>query len=211
MQASTDLPDGPNFELHRPWIDRVVIKCKKCGAQMEREKFVLDTWHNSGSAPYSSLSDGQYSEGIPAPFLTEGIDQTRGWAYTLLIENVILNNKPVSPYSAFLFQGHVLDKNGNKMSKSLGNVMDGQEMLNKYPVDLIRFYFIWKSSPIEPINFSTEELMSRPYQIINTLYHIHLYYKQNSDYDKFDESTHTVQWAKQKGQISSPEIGRAHV
>ena len=206
VQASTDLPDGPNFELHRPWIDRVVIKCKKCGAQMEREKFVLDTWHNSGSAPYSSLSDGQYSEGIPAPFLTEGIDQTRGWAYTLLIENVILNNKPVSPYSAFLFQGHVLDKNGNKMSKSLGNVMDGQEMLNKYPVDLIRFYFIWKSSPIEPINFSTEELMSRPYQIINTLYHIHLYYKQNSDYDKFDESTHTVQWAKQKGQISSPDI-----
>ena len=206
VQASTDLPDGPNFELHRPWIDRVVIKCKKCGAQMEREKFVLDTWHNSGSAPYSSLSDGQYSEGIPAPFLTEGIDQTRGWAYTLLIENVILNNKPVSPYSAFLFQGHVLDKNGNKMSKSLGNVMDGQEILNKYPVDLIRFYFIWKSSPIEPINFSTEELMSRPYQIINTLYHIHLYYKQNSDYDKFDESTHTVQWAKQKGQISSPDI-----
>ena len=206
VQASTDLPDGPNFELHRPWIDRVVIKCKKCGAQMEREKFVLDTWHNSGSAPYSSLSDEQYSEGIPAPFLTEGIDQTRGWAYTLLIENVILNNKPVSPYSAFLFQGHVLDKNGNKMSKSLGNVMDGQEMLNKYPVDLIRFYFIWKSSPIEPINFSTEELMSRPYQIINTLYHIHLYYKQNSDYDKFDESTHTVQWAKQKGQISSPDI-----
>ena len=79
-------------------------------------------------------------------------------------------------------------------------------MLFRSPVDLIRFYFIWKSSPIEPINFSTEELMSRPYQIINTLYHIHLYYKQNSDYDKFDESTHTVQWAKQKGQISSPDI-----
>lgn len=206
LDVATDLPDGQNFELHRPWIDRIGIKCKKCGALMEREKFVLDTWHNSGSAPYSSLSDEEYKSGIPAPFLTEGIDQTRGWAYTLLVENVILNNKPASPFAAFLFQGHVLDKNGNKMSKSLGNVMDGRELLTNYPVDLIRFYFIWKSSPIEPINFSTEELMSRPYQILNTLYHIHLYYKQNSEYDKFDHTTHTIQWSKQKNLLGSPDI-----
>jgi len=206
LDVATDLPDGPNFELHRPWIDRIGIKCKKCGAQMEREKFVLDTWHNSGSAPYSSLSDSEYSKGIPAPFLTEGIDQTRGWAYTLLVENVILNNKPTPPYSAFLFQGHVLDKNGNKMSKSLGNVMDGKELLTKYPVDLIRFYFIWKSSPIEPINFSTDEMMSRPYQILNTLYHIHLYYKQNSEYDKFDYNIHTISQARQRNLLGSPDI-----
>ena len=95
-----------------------------------------------------------------------------------------------------LFQGHVLDKNGNKMSKSLGNVIDGQELLTKYPVDLVRFYFIWKSSPIEPLNFSTDELMSRPYQILSTLYHLHLYFKQNSEYDNFDNSK--VQWAKQR-------------
>ncbi len=205
VSAASSLPDGPNFELHRPWIDRVVINCKKCGAQMEREKFVLDTWHNSGSAPYSSLTDEEYHAGIPAPFLTEGIDQTRGWAYTLLIENVILNNKPVSPFKAFLFQGHVLDKNGNKMSKSLGNVIDAQELLTKYPVDLVRFYFIWKSSPIEPINFSTDELMSRPYQILNTLYHIHLYFKQNSEYDKFDASK-TTSWAKEKNLLYPPDI-----
>jgi isoleucyl-tRNA synthetase len=206
VQAASDLPDGPNFELHRPWIDKIIIKCKKCGAQMEREKFVLDTWHNSGSAPYSSLSDDEYKAGIPAPFLTEGIDQTRGWAYTLLIENVILNNKPVSPFKAFLFQGHVLDKNGNKMSKSLGNVLDAQELLTKYPVDLVRFYFIWKSSPIEPINFSTDELMSRPYQILNTLYHIHLYFKQNSEYDKFDYTKTTLDWAKKKDLFAPPDI-----
>ena len=72
---------------------------------MEREEFVLDTWHNSGSAPFASLDEVQYKEKIPAPFFTEGIDQTRGWAYTLLIENVILNNAPVSPYKSFLFQG----------------------------------------------------------------------------------------------------------
>ncbi|WP_268544530.1 isoleucine--tRNA ligase [Candidatus Nitrosotenuis cloacae] len=205
VEAATDLPDGPNFELHRPWIDRVGIKCKKCQSMMERERFVLDTWHNSGSAPYSSLTDEEYKAGIPAMFLTEGIDQTRGWAYTLLIENVILNNSPVSPFRSFLFQGHVLDKNGNKMSKSVGNVMDAEEMLTKYPVDLIRFYFIWKSSPIEPINFSTDEMMSRPYQILNTLYHIHLYFKQNSEYDKFDNTKTPVSLALQNNLLQAPD------
>jgi isoleucyl-tRNA synthetase len=206
VSASAELPDGENFELHRPWIDNIVIKCTKCGStNTKREPYVLDTWHNSGSAPYSSLTDEVYSKSIPAPFFTEGIDQTRGWAYTLLIENVILNNAPVSPYNSFLFQGHVLDKNGNKMSKSLGNVIDANELLTKYPVDLIRFYFMWKSSPIEPLNFSTEELMSRPYQVLSTLYHLHLYFKQNSDYDKFDTST-TIEWAREKNLLQSPDI-----
>ncbi|MEM3143787.1 MAG: isoleucine--tRNA ligase [Candidatus Nitrosotenuis sp.] len=205
VEAASELPDGPSFELHRPWIDRVTIKCRKCGEVMEREKFVLDTWHNSGSAPYSSLTDEEYKNGIPAEFLTEGIDQTRGWAYTLLIENVILNNKPISPFKSFLFQGHVLDKNGNKMSKSLGNVIDARKLLAKYPVDLVRFYFIWKSSPIEPINFSIDEMMSRPYQILNTLYHIHLYFKQNSEYDKFDNAKTPVALALQNNTLQEPD------
>ena len=206
VNAATELPDGENFELHRPWIDNVKIKCTKCGsANTQREQYVLDTWHNSGSAPFSSLTNEVYEESIPAPFFTEGIDQTRGWAYTLLIENVILNNSAVSPYKSFLFQGHVLDENGNKMSKSLGNVIDAEELLTKYPVDLIRFYFMWKSSPIEPLNFSTDELMSRPYQILSTLYHLHLYFKQNSEYDKFDTNT-TITWAKEKNLLQSPDI-----
>ncbi len=205
IKEASELPDGPNFELHRPWIDRIIIKCKKCHVRMEREQFVLDTWHNSGAAPYSSLSDTEYAEYIPTVFLTEGIDQTRGWAYTLLIENVIFNNKPIAPFKSFLFQGHVLDKNGNKMSKSLGNVLDGIELLTKYPVDLIRLYYIWKSSPIEPLNFNTDELVSRPYQILSTLYHLHLYFKQNSEYDKFDES-HTLRWARNKDLLKLPEI-----
>jgi len=121
------------------------------------------------------------------------------------MENVIFNNKPVAPFKSFLFQGHVLDKNGNKMSKSLGNVLDAIELMTKYPVDLIRFYFIWKSSPIEPLNFSTDELMSRPYQVLSTLYHLHLYLKQNSEYDKFEKS-HTLEWAKKKDLIKSPEV-----
>ncbi len=121
------------------------------------------------------------------------------------MENVIFNNKAISPFKSFLFQGHVLDKNGNKMSKSQGNVLDAIELMTKYPVDLIRFYFIWKSSPIEPLNFSTDELMSRPYQVLSTLYHLHLYLMQNSQYDKFEKS-HTLNWAKNKGLIKSPEV-----
>ena len=206
IALATDLPDGPDFELHRPWIDKISIKCKNCGSnKTKREEYVLDTWHNSGSAPYSSLTDEEYSNEIPAPFFTEGIDQTRGWAYTLLIENVILNNGPIPPYKSFLFQGHVLDEKGGKMSKSLGNVIDGQELLEKYPVDLIRFYFIWKASPIEPLSFSKDELMSRPYQVINTLFNLHLYFKQNSEYDDFEQSK-TLGWAKERSLLKSPDI-----
>ena len=205
IKCAMDLPDGPNFELHRPWIDKVGIKCDKCQSRMTREQFVLDTWHNSGAAPFASLSDEDFKQYIPAAFLTEGIDQTRGWAYTLLIENVIYNDAPIAPFKSFLFQGHVLDKNGNKMSKSLGNVLDAEELLNKYSVDLIRLYFMWKSSPIEPLNFSTEELVSRPYQILSTLYHLHVYLKQNSEYDKYDKMF-TVKWANEKNLLREPEI-----
>jgi len=206
IDIADDLPDGPDFELHRPWIDKISIKCKKCNAKMQREEFVLDTWHNSGAAPFASLSDDEYKKTIPAPFFTEGIDQTRGWAYTLLIENVIFNNKDISPYNSFLFQGHVLDEKGNKMSKSTGNVLDAADLLDKYPVDLVRFYFMWKSSPIETLNFSTKELMSRPYQILSTLFHIHLYFKQNSEYDKFNINEATVGWAKDNDMLTSTDI-----
>ena len=174
------LPDGENFELHRPWIDEVLINCPKCQNKMKRELFVLDTWHNSGSAPYSSLSDAEYDTLIPAEFLTEGIDQTRGWAYTLLMLNVILKKSPQSPFQSFLFTGHVLDDKGNKMSKSLGNVVDAKSLLIDNPVDLVRLYFIWKSSPIEPLNFDIKEMSSRPHQVLSTLFFLHIYYQQNA-------------------------------
>ena len=207
IKSAAHLPDGSDFELHRPWIDRITIRCMHCNSQnTKREKYVLDTWHNSGSAPYASLSDKEYSESIPALFLTEGIDQTRGWAYTLLIENVIFNNSPVPPYRSFLFQGHVLDAKGGKMSKSVGNVIDGLELLAKYPVDLIRFYFIWKASPIEPLSFSTDEMMSRPYQVVNTLYNLHLYFMQNSRYDNFDDKVNTMSWVKENRLLMPPDI-----
>ena len=166
VNRATKLPDGVDFELHRPWIDRVEINCEKCDGIMEREPFVLDTWHNSGSAPYASLNDEDFEDLIPAIFLTEGIDQTRGWAYTLLMLNVIMTSRAEAPYKSFLFTGHVLDEKGNKMSKSLGNVIDAYSLLENDPVDLVRFYFMWKSSPIEPLNFDSKEMKSRPHQVL---------------------------------------------
>lgn len=205
-RKAIELPDGPDFELHRPWIDRIKIKCEKCGAMMQREPFVLDTWHNSGAAPYASLTDQEYTDLIPATFLTEGIDQTRGWAYTLLMENVIMNQSGVAPFRSFLFQGHVLDEKGNKMSKSLGNIIEADALLTENPVDLIRLYFMWKSSPIESLNFSLDEMKTRPYQILSTLHNLHVYFKQNSEFDGFDQRKHTLNWITDNNLPGSTEL-----
>lgn len=206
VAKAAELPDGRDFELHRPWIDRVKINCEKCGALMIREPFVLDTWHNSGAAPYASFTDQEYLDLIPAAFLTEGIDQTRGWAYTLLIESVIMNRAGVAPFRSFLFQGHVLDEKGNKMSKSQGNVLDARKLLTENPVDLVRLYFMWKSSPIESLNFSLDEMRTRPYQILSTLHNLHVYFKQNSEFDRFDQSRHTVDWAAKNRALGPVEM-----
>ena len=195
IKYADHLPDGPAFELHRPQIDRVEIKCGRCGSKMQREPFVLDTWHNSGAAPYASLRDDEFSSIIPAAFMTEGLDQTRGWAYTLLMQNVILTGRSLAPFKSFLFQGHVLDEKGNKMSKSLGNVIDAYHLLKENAVDLVRFYFMWKSSPIESLNFSLTEMTTRTYQIMSTLFYLHVYFSQNSQFDNFDRKANDLGWA----------------
>lgn len=206
IRKAINLPDGPGFELHRPWIDRIETKCEKCGANMQREPFVLDTWHNSGAAPYASLTDQEYQSLIPAVFLTEGIDQTRGWAYTLLIDNVILSQSAVAPFRSFLFQGHVMDEKGNKMSKSVGNVLDAHKLLGQNSVDLVRFYFMWKSSPIESLNFSLQEMKSRPYQVMSTLYYLHVYLKQNSIFDKFEQEKQHIKWVLDNNLLGLSEV-----
>jgi len=198
------LPDGKDFELHRPWIDRVVVRCTKCNSKAYREPFVLDTWHNSGAAPYASMSDDEYEELVPVPFLTEGIDQTRGWAYTLLMENVIMKGE--APFKAFLFQGHVVDEHGNKMSKSLGNVIDAYDLLKNNSVDMVRFYLMWKASPIDALSFSIDEMKRRVYQILNTLYNLHVYFIQNASYDGFNLQEHTLEWAMRNNMLKESEL-----
>jgi isoleucyl-tRNA synthetase len=203
VSQAVELPDGPDFELHRPWMDRVVLRCPKCGGRARREPFVLDTWHNSGASPYAAFTDREVKALVPVDFLTEAIDQTRGWAYTLLLLNVIRTGRPQAPYGKFLFQGHVLDEKGQKMSKRLGNVVQGLDLLRNNSADVSRFYMISKASPEDSVNFDLKEMSGRPYQVLNTLYHLHLYLQQNGDLDGYDPARHTASWAAKRGLLKA--------
>ena len=198
LRRALELPDGPGFELHRPWIDRVVLRCQKCGGRALREPFVLDTWHNSGASPYASFTDDEFARLVPVGFLTEGIDQTRGWAYTLLLLNVIRSGKPQAPYRMFLFQGHVLDVMGEILSICLGNFFGGLDVLRNNSVDAARLYILSKASPEDSVSVDLKEVTGRPYQVLNTLYHLHVYLQQNGSVDGYDARKHTVAWASKK-------------
>ncbi|HEY9492241.1 MAG TPA: class I tRNA ligase family protein, partial [Nitrososphaeraceae archaeon] len=123
-----------------------------------------------------------------------------------MIENVILTQNAAAPFRSFLFQGHVLDEKGNKMSKSMGNVLDAHKLLGENSVDLVRFYFMWKSSPIESLNFSLEEMATRPYQVMSTLYYLHVYLKQNSSFDKFEQEKQHIQWVLDNNLLGLAEV-----
>jgi isoleucyl-tRNA synthetase len=197
--AQEAVPD--NFELHKPWVDRVTLKCNKCGGTMRREDFVLDTWHNSGASTYARFTDEEYAKFVPTSFLTEGIDQTRGWANSLLLEYVILTGKAEPPYKAFLFQGLTQDSKGRKMSKSLGNVVETNRLLEKNSADLCRFYMMRKCSPIDFMNFDMQELNRRSYQVLSTLYHLSRFFMQNATFDEFNPEKYTLQWTFEAGKL----------
>jgi isoleucyl-tRNA synthetase len=202
--AQEQIPE--NFELHKPWVDRITFKCDKCGGVMKREDFVLDTWHNSGAAPYARFTDEESEKFVPTDFLTEGIDQTRGWANSLLLEYIILTGKPVSPYRAFLFQGLTQDSKGRKMSKSLGNVVQTSVLLEKNSADLCRFYMMRKCSPIDFMNFDMQELTRRPYQVLSTLYHLSRFFLQNATFDEFKPEVYTLDWAFKAGKLQPADL-----
>ncbi len=204
IDKALELP-GKDFELHKPWIDRVILKCDECGGRMIREHFVLDVWHNSGASPYARFTEEEFCKLVPTNFLTEAVDQTRGWGNSLLIEHVILTGKAEAPYEEFLFQGFVLDAKGRKMSKSLGNVLEINKLLQERSADISRFYFLWKCSPIDSMNFDTQELKGRPYQVLSTLYHLHNFFMQNAKYDNFNPKTHTLQWSKKENVLNAPD------
>jgi isoleucyl-tRNA synthetase len=195
-----------DFELHKPWIDRIKIKCEKCGGVMHREPFVLDTWHNSGAAPYARFTDEEFVKYVPVAFLTEGIDQTRGWANSLLLEHVILTGKAEAPYKAFLFQGLTQDAKGRKMSKSLGNIIEVNKLLEKESADVCRFYLLRKCSPIDFMNFDVNEMKRRPYQVLATIYHLNRFFIQNAEYDGFNPQRHTLEWAGSSGFLKKPDL-----
>ncbi|UCG45469.1 MAG: class I tRNA ligase family protein, partial [Candidatus Bathyarchaeota archaeon] len=198
-------PVEASFELHTPWVDRVVLRCSKCSAVMKREPFVLDAWHNSGASPYARFTDTEFKKYVPVDFLTEGIDQTRGWANSLLLEYVILTGKAEAPYKAFLFQGLAQDEKGRKMSKSLGNVLEANVVLETNSADVCRYYMLGKCSPVDTIDFDLKEMNKRTYQILGTLYHLHRFFMQNAEYDRFNPQEHTLQWAEKQDALEKPD------
>jgi len=195
-----------DFELHKPWVDRITLKCEKCGGVMRREDFVLDTWHNSGASPHARFTDQEETEYVPTDFLTEGIDQTRGWANSLLLEHVIFTGKPIAPYKAFLFQGLTQDSKGRKMSKSLGNVVETNKLLEKTSADLCRFYMMRKCSPVDFMSFDMQELTRRSYQVLSTLYHLSRFFVQNATFDKFTPQKYSLEWAFGAGKLQSADL-----
>jgi isoleucyl-tRNA synthetase len=205
LEKAMKKPQG-HFELHKPWVDRVMLKCEKCGGLMRREDFVLDCWHNAGAAPHARFTENEFRAYLPTNFLTEAIDQTRGWANSLLLEHVILTGKAEAPYKAFLFQGLVQDAKGRKMSKSLGNVVEANKLLEKYSADLCRFYLLWKCSPEMSMNFDPQELTKRSYQVLSTLYHLNRFFVQNAEYDNFNPREHTLEWAEKESCLKNTDL-----
>ena len=199
-------PIPADFELHKPWVDRVTLKCSKCGGVMHREDFVLDTWHNSGASPHARFTDEEEAKFVPTAFLTEGIDQTRGWANSLLLEWVIYTGKAEAPYKAFLFQGLTQDSKGRKMSKSLGNVIQTNELLQKVSADLCRFYMTRKCSPTDFMSFDMQELTRRSYQVLSTLYHLSRFFMENATFDGFKPQKYSFEWALKAGKLQPADV-----
>ncbi len=182
------------FELHRPWIDQFVFKCEKCNGEMFREPYVLDTWLDSGVAHFASVNyiydKTLFDKLYPFDFITEAIDQTRGWFYTLLFTSIIMFNK--APFKTVLTQGHVLDREGKKMSKSRGNVVWALDAFEKYGVDPLRAYLISKSQPWDSMNFIPEEV-EEVRENLNILLNVFSFAKTYFGLDMFDPSKYPIQ------------------
>ena len=151
-----ELSGQENVELHRPYIDEVTFKCDKCGGEMHRVPDVIDCWFDSGSMPFAQLhypfeNKELFEKRFPADFISEAVDQTRGWFYVLLAISVLLFDK--APFKNCIVLGHVNDKNGLKMSKHIGNVVDPWTVLDKQGADAIRWYFYTSSAPWLPSRF----------------------------------------------------------
>ncbi len=183
------------LRMHRPWVDKVVFRCERCGGEMYREPFVLDTWLDSGVAHFASvdwLGDRRLFEKLfPYDFITEAIDQTRGWFYTLLFTAALMFGK--APYKTVLSQNFVLDKFGKKMSKSRGNVLWANDAMDNWGVDNVRLYLVSKAQSWETINFDPDEV-KQVNQALNILWNVVSFAKTYFDLDRYDPEKEPI-WA----------------
>ena len=186
-----DLP-----ELHRPWIDQVVLTCPECGKPMHREPEVIDCWYDSGSMPFAQWhypfeNKEQFEATFPAQFISEAIDQTRGWFYSLLAISTLVFDQ--SSYESCLVLGHVQDKDGHKMSKHLGNVVDPWTILDKQGADAVRWYFYTAGAPWLPSRFSEEAVSEGQRKFMSTLWNTYAFYILYADIDRFNPSQHPIE------------------
>ena len=194
---SDNCPD--NIELHRPFVDNVTIKCEKCGGQMKRVPEVIDCWFDSGAMPFAQhhypfenkdLFDAQF----PADFISEAVDQTRGWFYSLLAISTLIFDK--APYKNVIVLGHVQDENGQKMSKSKGNAVDPFDALQTYGADAIRWYFYTNSAPWLPNRFHGKAVIEGQRKFMGTLWNTYAFYVLYANIDKFDPSKYNLKDCK---------------
>lgn len=196
-EKGINVPD--DIELHKPYVDNVHLKCEKCGGEMKRVSEVIDCWFDSGSMPFAQWhypfeNEELFKQNFPADFISEAIDQTRGWFYTLIAISTLLFDK--SPYKNVIVLGHVQDKNGQKMSKHKGNVVNPWDVLNKQGADAARWYFYSNSAPWLPNRFFDEAVSEAQRKFLGTLWNTYAFYVLYANIDNFDPTKYTLEKSK---------------
>ena len=190
-------PDAAKVELHRPYIDEVTFTCKKCGGTMKRVPEVIDCWFDSGAMPFAQHhypfeNKDLFEQQFPAQFISEAVDQTRGWFYSLMAESTLLFHK--APYQNVIVLGHVQDENGQKMSKSKGNAVDPFDALEKYGADAIRWYFYINSAPWLPNRFHGKAVQEGQRKFMGTLWNTYAFFVLYANIDNFDPTKYTLDY-----------------
>ena len=192
-------PEALKVELHRPYIDEITIPCPDCGGVLKRVPEVIDCWFDSGAMPFAQHhypfeNKDLFEQQFPAKFISEAVDQTRGWFYSLLAESTLLFNK--APYENVIVLGHVQDENGQKMSKSKGNAVDPFEALENYGADAIRWYFYSNSAPWLPNRFHGKAVTEGQRKFMGTLWNTYAFYVLYADIDAFDPTKYQLETDK---------------
>ena len=196
-EKADNCPD--DIELHRPYIDAVTIKCPKCGKEMHRVPEVIDCWFDSGSMPFAQHhypfeNKEIFEKQFPAQFISEAVDQTRGWFYSLLAISTLLFNK--APYENVIVLGLVQDENGQKMSKSKGNAVDPFDALQTYGADAIRWYFYTSSAPWLPSRFAGKTVVEGQRKFMGTLWNTYAFFVLYANIDNFDATKYSLEYDK---------------
>ncbi len=192
-------PDAAKVELHRPYIDEVTFPCPECGKTMKRVPEVLDCWFDSGAMPFAQHhypfeNKEVFEQQFPAQFISEAVDQTRGWFHSLMAESTLLFNK--APYENVIVLGHVQDENGQKMSKSKGNAVDPFDALKQYGADAIRWYFYINSAPWLPNRFHGKAVQEGQRKFMGTLWNTYAFFVLYANIDNFDATKYTLDYSK---------------